>query len=274
MSCTCHSTPCSCQGTSGTVWSTPSPGSVIVAPVGTKIVQTPQKFPCNPEQVQATAIPQTPSQTQQIAPSAFYPKLLSDITVPNIGNQGQFRSLNASEWAIPGMAVWIPPFGTVKVLGFSSDIVTYENINIPSGTSIAEATILVPSGEYIPNDNPLFNYSSGSQLLFQVSDEFAKTVYPLLGVPSNARFALVAIELSATSSTGGAYAFLDLYSYYGPTQAIETIIGKASLEAAINGAYASVAVIPIVNESLAFRLAILKNLSSTRVAKATVVGYM
>ena len=157
MSChTCQSSPCACNGTSGTVWQTPSPGSVAVLPFGSKAIQTPQKYPCNPEQVQATAVGSSQSSSGTstgVSILSSYPTLAAEITTPNIGLQGQFRSANAFQWAIPGLGVWIPPFGMIKILGVVGDLVTYENLTIPSGTTINGETILVPSGK-APDPEP------------------------------------------------------------------------------------------------------------------------
>lgn len=147
MSCSsCNCSPCACQGTSGTPWATPNPGAVVVLPFGSKAIQTPQAYPCNAEQTEATAIAAAGASPASPACPSPYPSVAAEFIVANVGSTGQFRSACASAWAIPGMAVWIPPFGNIEILGVTGELVTYRNLSVPSGTTIAAGTRMLPTG--------------------------------------------------------------------------------------------------------------------------------
>jgi len=255
MSChTCRSNPCACQGTSGTVWQAPSPGSIAVLPFGSKAIQTPQKYPCNTEQMQATAVisnqggaSQNPALTAAVS---SYPILSAQITIPTVGLQSQLRSPNASQWALPGLAVWIPPFGNIEVLGVTGDLVTYKNLSIPSGTTIGEGAILVPFG---PSPGVQGVAGAAVQTLFDTMNGFARTNYTLLGVPDDAKYGIVAVNITSETALSSAVEVI-LYGYFGETLATEVPIARIFGENAINAVHAGTVVLPIYQRTIAMRL--------------------
>ena len=107
--------------------------------------------------MQATAISSGQSSSAPASAVTFggYPTLSADITLPNIGLQGQLRSDNASQWAIPGMAVWIPPFGNIEILGVAGDLVTYRNLTVPAGTILGSGAYLIPIGPASPPEEEI-----------------------------------------------------------------------------------------------------------------------
>lgn len=139
MSCHCHSSPCQCSS-GGTGWNPPTPGSLVIAPPGSHVVQAPLAYPCSGDQAQSL------SGATQAAACQGYPTLNSQVTFPNAKGSGQFRAACASSWAIPGMQLWFPPVGLVKVIGVSGELVTFENLTIPAGTTMDSGSPIVPSG--------------------------------------------------------------------------------------------------------------------------------
>ena len=155
MSCSsCKCSPCTCQGTSGTPWATPNPGNVVVLPFGTKAIQVPQAYPCNAEQTEATAVQAVAAAGTPGACVSPYPSVSAEFTIGNVGENGQFRSPCASAWAIPGMAVWIPPFGNIEILGVTGELVTYRNLSVPSGSTIAAGTRMIQVGQAAATPGP------------------------------------------------------------------------------------------------------------------------
>lgn len=124
------------------------PGQAIVVPPGSQVVQTPIAYPCGGEQAQAAGV--ASGQSAATSPDGGecreYPKLAADIILPAVNGMGQLRAPCAAAWAVPGLALWLPPFGQVKVTGVSGDLVTFENLNIPPGSVVGAGAVVVPAG--------------------------------------------------------------------------------------------------------------------------------
>jgi hypothetical protein len=274
MSCSCNRNPCACQGTSGTSWATPDPGTVVVLPFGSKAIQTPQAYPCGAESMAASGVAVGASGTPSaVTPVSFYPSLSADMTTPNIGNQGQLRSANAIQWAIPGLSVWIPPFGLIKVLGVSGDVVTYENQTIPAGTTIMAGATLFPIGPADPTAPPLNNYANGGQILFNETATFTKRRYGIIGMPEGARFAMIEAACSSVVTGASAYSDQSIYGYYGTNQDVPVRLIQLSTENGNNGADSTTAVLPIVEETLAFHTVLSYSGTVTNNWNARIVGF-
>lgn len=79
----------------------------------------------------------------------FLPLAGSQFTVPAIGSVGQFNSPCATQWAIPGNAISIAPFGILEITGVSGDVISYRNQTIQPGTTIAIGQRLF---QFVPAD--------------------------------------------------------------------------------------------------------------------------
>lgn len=75
------------------------------------------------------------------------PVVSAQFTAPAIGAVGQLQSICASNWAIPGNALRLAPFGNILITGVSGDIISFENLTVPVGASIAPGQ---PLFQFIP----------------------------------------------------------------------------------------------------------------------------
>lgn len=127
------------------------------------VVQTPVAYPCNAEQqtAQGVAVSSGGSSAAPASACQEYPKLSTDITLPAVGGVGQFRAPCASSWAIPGLTLWFPPFGNVKVTGVSGELVTYQNLTIPAGTTLGAGSPVVTAGPAVEDTG---DYETVTQL--------------------------------------------------------------------------------------------------------------
>ena len=141
------STPLSCGCPSGTPFNPPTPGSLVVVPYGSQVVQTPQVYPCGGEAVQSTgSVAGGEATSSSNAASAFaYPMVKSDFNMVGVDASGSFLSQNALLWAIVGASVWIAPLGYVTITGVSGEVVSFKNVNVPGGTLIRAGSNLLIS---------------------------------------------------------------------------------------------------------------------------------
>lgn len=75
------------------------------------------------------------------------PVVAAQFTAPAIGAVGQLQSTCASNWAITGNALRLAPFGNILITGVSGNIISYENLTVPVGASIAAGQ---PLFQFIP----------------------------------------------------------------------------------------------------------------------------
>lgn len=71
------------------------------------------------------------------------PVISEVLTSPAPGSQGQLKTLCAYKWVVAGAALSILPFGTVLVTGVAGDVVSFQNTNIPGGTTIIPGTYII-----------------------------------------------------------------------------------------------------------------------------------
>lgn len=156
-----------CHPSSGSGWNTPTPGQTVVVPPGSQVVQAPVAYPCHGEQATASGVVlgASPGGTPGSSACPGYPTLSGDVTFPAINALGQLRASCASAWAVPGLAVWVPPFGTVKVTGVSGDLVTFENLSIPPGSTVGSGAVIVPSGPAATAESDLESVTQFDSLL-------------------------------------------------------------------------------------------------------------
>lgn len=85
--------------------------------------------------------------TPSVSTTGFvYPVLAAGITIPAISSLVQATVTRASEWAAPGLLVWLPSHGGyLSVTGVSGNIVTMRNLSIAAGTVIEAGTQLIPT---------------------------------------------------------------------------------------------------------------------------------
>lgn len=77
------------------------------------------------------------------------PLVSASFTLPSTGGVGQLSSSCASNWAIPGNSLFIPPFGVVSITGVAGDLISYQNDTITPGTTISAGQRLF---QFIPAD--------------------------------------------------------------------------------------------------------------------------
>lgn len=116
-----------------------TPGAVSIAPPGSHIVAAPCADACGDSS-------SVPGQTEAPASATNCerfdnPSVLANFVTPDTGKQGQFSALCASSWALPGLELFFPGFGKIKIISVSADVVTYENLTIERGTQILEGTL-------------------------------------------------------------------------------------------------------------------------------------
>jgi hypothetical protein len=105
--------------------------------------------PCEDQDGSGAVGGATPSPASPLTSGFAYPKTSGDFDSPPLQATGQFYSSGGSGWAVPGLIVWVAPFGNVSITGASGDLVTYKNLTIPQGTTIRAGTFLVPD---LPRD--------------------------------------------------------------------------------------------------------------------------
>jgi len=73
-----------------------------------------------------------------------YPKIGTAVTMPAVDSTVQTTVTGASNWAVPGLVVWIPGHnGYATITGVSGDLITLKNITVEVGTVLAVGTVLV-----------------------------------------------------------------------------------------------------------------------------------
>jgi hypothetical protein len=66
---------------------------------------------------------------------------------------------------VPGLALWLPPFGQVEVTGVSGELVTFENLSIPPGSTLSAGAPVVPSGPAATEDGNLESVSQFDSII-------------------------------------------------------------------------------------------------------------
>ncbi len=73
-----------------------------------------------------------------------YPVTTMSVTMPAVAGLAQVSSLGASQWAVPGLLIWVPSFsGYISVTGTSGDLITFRNLTAPAGSIVSAGTVLV-----------------------------------------------------------------------------------------------------------------------------------
>lgn len=146
-----------CHPSNGAAWDTPVLGTTILVPPGTQVLATPTGYPCGGEAGggsghggcgcgskpgSAVGVSGGASAPNTSAVS-IYPLLRTAVEVPAVNGLFQIYSTNASQWAVPGMRIWFPPFGYAEITGVTGDLITAKNLNLPAGTVLQSGSQMI-----------------------------------------------------------------------------------------------------------------------------------